>query len=77
MTRIAPLTALTRRAFVAGTATLALGSAATAATGFAAWVEEFRPRAMRRGISEQTYNRVMGSLTPDTSVYALQRAQPE
>ncbi|MGH6789515.1 MAG: lytic murein transglycosylase [Pseudolabrys sp.] len=77
MTRIAPLTALTRRAFVAGTATLALGRGATAATGFAAWVEEFRPHAMRRGISEQTYNRVMGSLTPDTSVYALYHAQPE
>jgi membrane-bound lytic murein transglycosylase B len=37
----------------------------------------FRPRAIKRGISEQTYNRVMGSVVPDTSVYELQRAQPE
>lgn len=44
---------------------------------FRQWVENFRPRAIRRGISGQTYDRVMGSITPDTSVYAAQRAQPE
>ena len=65
----------------------ALGALAAAAAGpasaqpagltFAQWSEKFRPRARARGVSEATYNRVMGSLKPDTSVYALERAQPE
>jgi membrane-bound lytic murein transglycosylase B len=44
---------------------------------FAQWVAAFRPRALRRGISEATYDRVMGGLKPDMAVFALQRAQPE
>jgi membrane-bound lytic murein transglycosylase B len=44
---------------------------------FPQWVERFRARAQERGISEATYNRVLGSIKPDTSVYALDRAQPE
>jgi membrane-bound lytic murein transglycosylase B len=82
MTRITPAlrSALTRRAFVAatfgGAASLAF-TGPVAAAGFAAWVEAFRARAIGRGISEATYNRVMKSITPDTSVYELQRAQPE
>ncbi|HEX2655418.1 MAG TPA: lytic murein transglycosylase [Xanthobacteraceae bacterium] len=44
---------------------------------FPQWVDHFRPRARARGISDATYTRVMGSLKPDTSVYALDRAQPE
>ncbi len=44
---------------------------------FASWVQSFRTRALSRGISDATYNRVMGSIKPDTSVYALDRAQPE
>jgi membrane-bound lytic murein transglycosylase B len=51
--------------------------AQTAATPFADWVQAFRPRARARGISEATYNRIMGAIKPDTSVYALDRAQPE
>ena len=43
---------------------------------FVKWVADFRPRALARGISEKTYDRVM-AVTPDTSVYALDRAQPE
>src|SRR5258706_16369503 len=43
---------------------------------FPEWVATFRPRALARGVSEKTYNRVM-AVTPDTSVYALDRAQPE
>jgi len=80
MTRIVPATALTRRALLtaaaSASASLAFGSNVTAA-GFSAWVEEFRPRAMRRGVSEHTYDRVMTAVTPDTSVYALYHAQPE
>ncbi|MBI4724481.1 MAG: lytic murein transglycosylase, partial [Rhodomicrobium sp.] len=41
------------------------------------WVEAFRPRARARGILDATYSRVMGAIKPDTSVYALDRAQPE
>jgi membrane-bound lytic murein transglycosylase B len=49
---------------------------ATAAS-FSQWVETFRARARARGISDATYTRVMTGMKPDTSVYALDRAQPE
>jgi membrane-bound lytic murein transglycosylase B len=76
--------ALSRRALLSA----ALGAAASSAfclnaaaqssrLSFAQWVEAFRPRAHARGISDATYNQVMGSLKPDTSVYALDRSQPE
>jgi membrane-bound lytic murein transglycosylase B len=62
-----------------------LGSAASAAPLYAQtasqlfpqWAEAFRPRARARGVSDATYTRVMGGLKPDTSVYALDKAQPE
>jgi membrane-bound lytic murein transglycosylase B len=44
---------------------------------FAKWVEAFRPRARAHGISDATYEKVMGSIKPDTSVYALDSDQPE
>ena len=74
---------LSRRRFLltaaGATAVLAaapgLGQAAT--TPFPEWVESFRPRALARGVSDATYRRVMGGVQPDTSVYALDRAQPE
>jgi lytic murein transglycosylase len=44
---------------------------------FDAWVIGFRPRALARGISGATYDRVMKGLKPDMGVFALQRAQPE
>src|ERR1043165_344205 len=44
---------------------------------FAQWVEAFRKRSNARGVSDKTYDSVMGGLKPDTSVYALQSAQPE
>src|SRR5262249_32256186 len=44
---------------------------------FAQWVEAFRKRASARGVSDKTYDSVMAGLKPDTSVYALQSAQPE
>jgi membrane-bound lytic murein transglycosylase B len=73
-----------RRAFL----TSALGTLAASVLGGAAlaqssrltfpqWVEKFRPRARARGVSEATYNRVMGATKPDTAVSALQRSQPE
>jgi lytic murein transglycosylase len=70
---------LSRRAVLAAFLTpAALPTAALAAPApFARWVETFLPRARARGVSEATYRRVMGAITPDTSVYALDRAQPE
>ncbi|HET7381053.1 MAG TPA: lytic murein transglycosylase [Pseudolabrys sp.] len=78
-----PVPSLTRRTLVAGalgaTAYLAFGGFAFAVQtpAFAHWVAGFRPRALKRGISEQTYDRVMGAVTPDTSVFAEYRSQPE
>jgi membrane-bound lytic murein transglycosylase B len=67
---------------------LALGGAASLATAsplaaqaaklpFPQWVAEFRVRARAKGVRDGTYDRVMGAVTPDTSVYALDKAQPE
>src|SRR5450830_1979607 len=77
-----PATQFSRRALISGalgtTASLAFGGRAWAKpAGFDRWVEAFRARAIKRGISEQTYNRVMNAVTPDTSVFELQRSQPE
>jgi len=44
---------------------------------FPQWIAHFRPRALSGGISARTYAQVMGGLEPDTSVFALQRRQPE
>ncbi len=86
MSRILPsgsdtrVTRLCRRAFLAGaiSAAAALNVRAWAASSaFTRWVEAFRPRALKRGISEATYDRVMGSLNPDTSVFEQFRSQPE
>jgi membrane-bound lytic murein transglycosylase B len=64
----------------------ALGALAMLAAGawpaqarapFAEWVESFRSRARARGISDATYDRVMQGLNPDTSVYELDKRQPE
>lgn len=74
----------TRRALIAGAlsccAAVASPSAARAqkaAQPFAQWVAAFKPRALRRGIAEATYDRVMGNVKPDMGVFALQGAQPE
>lgn len=77
-------TSLTRRSLLG----LTLGAAALFAPfgpalaqksplAFDKWVERFRKRALARGISPAVYDRVMNGLKPDTSVYALDRAQPE
>jgi len=47
------------------------------ASKFDQWVAGFRSRARARGISDATYTRVMGSVRPDTTVFELDRAQPE
>jgi lytic murein transglycosylase len=78
----APATLLSRRALLSGAlgvgVSLAFGTGTQAApAGFVHWVAEFRARALRRGVSEATYARVMNSLEPDTSVFAQFRSQPE
>jgi membrane-bound lytic murein transglycosylase B len=46
-------------------------------TPFSQWVAAFRARALARGISGETYDRVMASVKPDNSVFEQVRAQPE
>ena len=53
------------------------GRAIAAPPGFANWVAEFRGRALRRGISAQTYARAMNGLEPDMSVFDEFNSQPE
>ncbi|MBN8955286.1 MAG: lytic murein transglycosylase, partial [Rhizobiales bacterium] len=75
------MSAPTRRDFIlTGTASVTLFGLvwpAAAKASFPQWVEAFWPRARARGISEATYQRVMGNIKPDTSVYALDRQQAE
>ena len=52
-------------------------NAQSAGSSFEAWRDAFRRRAVARGVSEATYGRVMGTIKPDTSVYAQVRSQPE
>jgi membrane-bound lytic murein transglycosylase B len=52
-------------------------AAQNASSSFEAWRDAFRLRAAARGVSEATYGRVMGTIKPDTSVYAQIRSQPE
>jgi membrane-bound lytic murein transglycosylase B len=80
-----PSSPFTRRAFLMGallgasaSAVIPLGVRAQgASSSFEAWRDAFRHRAAARGVSEATYARVMGSIKPDTSVYAEIRSQPE
>src|SRR5438046_4086643 len=76
----------TRRAFLstglgviaAGTAPLVAPRSSLAAPAeFDKWREGFRARALARGVSEQTFARVMGRIEPDMSVFAQIRNQPE
>src|ERR1700710_2391797 len=66
------------RAGLSGTALLALPFAALAApSGFDAWRDRFRARALAKGVSETTWNRVMGRIEPDMSVFKQMQKQPE
>jgi len=53
------------------------GPGPVAATGFEEWVAGFRARALAKGISAATYDRVMKATVPDTAVYKFDKAQPE
>ena len=72
--------ALTRRAWLTGALAFALTDPADAATNMRAfhrWVVRFRVYAERRGIPRATYDRVMGAVVPDMSVFKSLHAQPE
>ncbi|MFL6932668.1 MAG: lytic murein transglycosylase [Xanthobacteraceae bacterium] len=63
----------------AGAAALALAGDAHAQSPrmpFPQWVATFRARALARGISGATYDRVMGAIKPDNTVFAQIRNQP-
>lgn len=75
---------LSRRLMLrAGLASIAIlawpssGRAQSAQLPFEQWVKSFRPRALARKVSGETYDRVIGAVKPDMGVFALQRAQPE
>lgn len=79
-----PHLSLSRRAWLRGAfgaaGSLALPAplfAQSAAQPFEQWVAAFRPRALAKGVSGATYDRVMGRVKPDMSVFAQQRSQPE
>lgn len=54
-----------------------LGALAAAPLGFDRWRDGFRATAMAKGISEATWNRVMGHVEPDMSVFNQIGNQPE
>src|ERR1041384_6473075 len=65
-------------ATIAGTTEMFASRQAIAAPAeFDRWRDGFRARALARGISEQTFARVMGRIEPDMSVFAQIRNQPE
>jgi membrane-bound lytic murein transglycosylase B len=74
---------LTRRALLrSGLAAAALfarplPARAAAPPGFDEWRQSFRARARANGISEATWNRAMGRVEPDMSVFKEIRSQPE
>jgi lytic murein transglycosylase len=73
---------LDRRGFLAAIGAFALfGSRPVAAQvsdhAFADWVRLFRPIAVSKGVSGATWDRVMGAIEPDASVYQHDKAQPE
>lgn len=67
------------KAGLAASAVLVTPGAALAAAppGFDQWRDSFRARAMAKGITEQTWTRVMGRIEPDMSVFRQMRNQPE
>jgi membrane-bound lytic murein transglycosylase B len=73
----------TRRALLrsaVGAAALLRGpfvALAAAPPAFEQWREAFRAKALAKGISEATWDRVMGHLTPDMTVFSELRDQPE
>jgi lytic murein transglycosylase len=72
---------LARREFLAAAcaapALLLAARAQAAPAAFDSWVASVRPRALAKGVSEATYDRVMSGVTPDTRVLDLIKNQDE
>src|SRR5437868_10793731 len=73
---------LSRRACLSSLAAAMVAWSATARaqaskTPFEQWVAAFRAPAHARGISDATYTRIMSTIKPDTTVFELNRYQPE
>src|SRR6201747_286367 len=72
---------LTRRALLQSGAGVLLAAPvrarAAAPAGFDQWRDGFRARALAKGISDATWNRVMGRIEPDMSVFKQMQKQPE
>ncbi|MGB9391681.1 MAG: lytic murein transglycosylase, partial [Xanthobacteraceae bacterium] len=74
------LPSLTRRnllSFAGGAAVLSRLSVARAEIGFEQWIAAFRSKAAARGISDETYTRVMHGVQPDLTGLNAIRNQPE
>ncbi|MGC1233815.1 MAG: lytic murein transglycosylase, partial [Xanthobacteraceae bacterium] len=74
------LPSLTRRnllSFAGGAAVLSRLSVARAEIGFEQWIAAFRSEAAARGISDETYTRVMHGVQPDLTGLNAIRNQPE
>jgi membrane-bound lytic murein transglycosylase B len=69
--------ALLRSAVGAAALLCPLVALAAAPPAFEQWREAFRAKALAKGISEATWDRVMGHLTPDMTVFSELRDQPE
>ncbi len=54
-----------------------LAALAAAPSGFDRWRDNFRSRALAKGISEATWTRAMGHVEPDMSVFKQMGDQPE
>jgi lytic murein transglycosylase len=54
-----------------------LAAFAAAPPGFDQWRDNFRARALAKGISDATWTRVMGRVEPDMSVFRQMQKQPE
>src|SRR5213593_1389675 len=52
-------------------------AAFAAPPGFDQWRDNFRARALAKGISDATWTRVMGRIEPDMSVFRQMQKQPE
>src|SRR6266571_6267925 len=72
---------LTRRAMLSSGAGALLAQPfaafAAAPPGFEQWRDNFRARALAKGISDATWSRVMGRIEPDMSVFKQMQKQPE
>ena len=77
--RIAPTRRALLQASIGAGALLATPMAAFAAApaGFDQWRDNFRARALAKGISDATWTRVMGRIEPDMSVFRQMQKQPE